>query len=75
MATIADYIAKNNAVVLELRNKGLIPISVMVNYEMYRMVKAIDNPKKMVVYEMVADRCKCSVDTVRKAVREMEKPT
>ena len=74
MATIADYIAKNNEVVLNLIKMRVLPLSVMQNYEMYRMVISItDEPKRMKVYAKVADRNKCSVETVRKAVREMEK--
>lgn len=72
--TVADYIAKNNEVVLNLIKMKAVPLSLMQNYEIYRMVLAItDEPKRMKVYERVANRCKCSVDTVRKAVREMQK--
>lgn len=74
MEKVADYIAKNNEVVLNLIKMNVLPLSVMQNYEMYRMVLAVtDEPKRMKVYERVANRCKCSVNTVRKAVREMEK--
>ena len=74
MAKVADFIARHNGIVLNLVKMKIMPLSVMQNYEIYQMVKAIDNPKKMIVYGIVADKCKCSVDTVRKAVREMEKP-
>jgi hypothetical protein len=75
MATVAEYIAKNNKTVLELRKMALLPLSVMQNYEIYQMVLAIkDEPKRMKVYQRVANHCKCSVETVRKAVREMQKP-
>jgi len=74
--TVADYIAKNNDVVLNLIKMKAVPLSLMQNYEIYRMVLAItDEPKRMKVYEMVANRCKCSVRTVRKAVNEMERQT
>ena len=73
MGTVADYIAKNNDVVLNLHKMNLLPYSVMQYYEIYRISQTIYNSKKMEVYQILADRNKCSVDTVRKAIREMEK--
>ncbi len=74
MGTLAEYLKDNNEVVLNLIKMNLLPLVVMQNYEIYQMVSAIqDEPKRMKVYERVANRCKCSVNTVRKAVREMEK--
>jgi len=74
MAKVADYISKNICVVRKLIQVGTVPLSLMQNYDMYLMFEAIDyEPKQMKRYEIVANRCKCSIDTVRKAVREMEK--
>ncbi len=75
MGKVADYIAKNNEVVLNLIKMNVLPLSVMQNYEIYQMYLAIhDEPKQMKRYGKVADRCKCHIDTVRRAIKEMEKP-
>lgn len=74
MGKVADYIAKNNEVVLNLIKMNVLPLSVMQNYEIYQMYLALDDePKIMKRYEKVANRCKCCIDTVRNAKREMEK--
>lgn len=71
--TVADYIAKNNEVVLSLHKMNLLPYSVMQYYEIYRISQSLSKYKKMEMYQMIADHNKCSVDTVRKAIREMNK--
>ena len=74
MGKVADYIAKNNLLILETIRMQLLPLSVMQNYEIYQMVLALsDEPKKMKRYKQVANRNKCSITTVRRAVIEMEK--
>ena len=74
MGTVADYITKNNEVVLNLVKINLLPLSVMQNYEIYQMVISIGNEtKKMKIYEKVAIKNKCSINTVRKAIREMQR--
>lgn len=75
MAKIAEYISKN---ILRIRHDmrlGLISLSVMQNYDIYNLYLSVSKyeEKQMKRYRIVADRCKCSVDTVRKAIREMEK--
>ena len=74
MGKVADYIAKNNEVVLNLIKMNVLPLSVMQNYEIYQIYLATDEPKKMKRYEMVANRWKWCIDSVRNAKRQMEKP-
>lgn len=71
--TVADYIAKNNDVVLTMTKVSLLPISVMQYYEINILVKSDSSKSKMQKYQNVADKLDCSVDTVRRAVREMNK--
>jgi hypothetical protein len=73
MATIADYIAKNNEVILNLHKMNLLPYSVMQYYEIYRISQSLNHYRKMDMYQIIAERNNCSVDTVRKAIREMKK--
>lgn len=76
MAKIADYISKNIARINKDLKIGLIPLSVMQNYEIYKLYLSTDYEKiKQKRYEIVANMCKCSKSTVRRAISEMEKKT
>lgn len=74
MARVIDVINENLDVINVLLKLGLVPLSLMNDYEMYSMyLNTAEEPRKMVRYERVAKYFKVSVETVRKAVREMEK--
>lgn len=77
MAKIADYISKNIKRINHDIKIGLIPLSVMQNYEIYNLYLSVSEyeSKPMKRYSIVANRCKISVSTVRKSIREMEKNT
>jgi len=74
MGKIGDYITENICTIRKHVKLGIVPLSLMQNYDMYLMVKSFEyEPKIMERYKKVAKISRCSVDTVRKAVREMEK--
>lgn len=75
MAKVADYISKNIKRINHDIKIGLIPLSVMQNYEIYKLYLSVSEYEKkpMTRYAIVANRCKISVSTVRKSIREMEK--
>lgn len=74
MAKVIDFIQDNISTVKKLVNIGCVPLSFMTNFDIYNMYKAVkDEPATMKRYKRVALNCKVSVDTVRKAVREMER--
>jgi len=76
MAKVADYISKNICVIRKLIKVGSVPLSLMQNYDIYQLYLSTMEyeDKQMKRYLIVANRCKCSIETVRKAVREMQKP-
>lgn len=74
MARVIDVINENLKVINLLLKLGRVPLSLMNDYEIYSMyLNTSEEPRKMVRYQRVAKYFKVSVDTVRKAVREMEK--
>lgn len=74
MARVIDVINENLDVINVLLKLGRVPLSLMNDYEMYSMyLNTSEEPRKMVRYKRVAKYFKVSVETVRKAVREMEK--
>lgn len=77
MAKVADYISKNICVVRKLIQVGTIPLSLMQNYDIYQVYLSVCEyeSKPMKRYEICANRFKCHIDTVRKAIKQMEKLT
>lgn len=75
MAKVADYISKNIKRINHDVKLGLIPLSVMQNYEIYKLYLSVCEYeiRPMKRYSIVANRCKISVSTVRKSIREMQK--
>lgn len=74
MERVIDVINTNLDVINVLLKIGRVPLSLMNDYEIYSMYLANENePEKMKRYQKVANYYKVSVNTVRKAVREMEK--
>lgn len=74
MARVIDVINENLKVINVLLKLGRVPLSLMNDYEIYSMyLNTAEEPRKMVRYKRVAKYFKVSVETVRKAVREMEK--
>jgi hypothetical protein len=74
MERVIDVINTNLDVINVLLKIGRVPLSLMNDYEIYSMYLANESePEKMKRYEKVAKYYKVSVNTVRKAVREMEK--
>jgi len=74
MARVVEYISSNMKIVKTFVKIGRMPLSVMTDYDIYLFYKSIDYENaQMRKYKIVADRFKCSVDTVRRAVVAMEK--
>lgn len=74
MERVIDVINANLKPINILLKIGRVPLSLMNDYEIYSMYLANSNEKsKMKRYGIVAKYHKVSVETVRKAVREMEK--
>ena len=74
MAKIADYISKNIKRINHDIKIGLIPLSVMQNYDIYKMYLSVSEIEKrpMKRYTIVANRMKISVSTVRVAISKMK---
>lgn len=74
MARVVDLIEKNMVLVKTFVKIGRMPLSVMNDYDIYLFYKSITHETApMKKYNIVAERFKISVTTVRTAVREMEK--
>jgi len=74
MAKLADYITKNITVIKTLVKVGKMPLSVMQDYEMFRMwQKTASEKSQMQRYKIVAKSSKVSERTVIRAVSEMKK--
>lgn len=74
MARVNEYIGANMKVIKTFVKIGKIPLSVMNDYDIYLFYKSIDYEQaQMKRYKIVADRFKCSIDTVRRAVVAMER--
>lgn len=74
MEKVADYINKNMGVVRTLVKIGKMPLSVMSDYDMFRMWQATDYEKsQMQRYKIVSKNFKVSERTVIRAVSEMKK--
>lgn len=74
MARVADYISSNMKIVKTFVKIGRMPLSVMTDYDIYLFYKSIDyEPAKMKKYDIVSRHFKISVNTVRRAIVDMEK--
>lgn len=73
MAKVAEYISTNMRVVQTFVKIGRMPLSIMTDYDIYLFYKSIDyEPAQMKRYSIVAKNFKVSVDTVRRAIANME---
>lgn len=73
MARVAEYISANMRVVQTFVKIGRMPLSIMTDYDIYLFYKSIDyEPAQMKRYSIVAKNFKVSVDTVRRAIANME---
>lgn len=73
MAKVAEYISTNMRVVQTFVKIGRMPLSIMTDYDIYLFYKSIDyEPAQMKRYSIVAKNFKVSVDTVRRAISNME---
>lgn len=71
---VANYISSNIKIVQTFVKIGKLPLSVLNDYDIYLFYKSINyEPAQMKKYKIVADKFKIHVDTVRRAVVEMEK--
>ena len=75
MAKVVDFLEKNIDVVNKLSKVGVVPLSLMQNYDIYNCYKSTAGVPQMKRYGIVSTRLKVSVSSVRKAVVFMEKTT
>jgi len=74
MARVADYISSNIKIVQTFVKIGRMPLSIMTDYDIYLFYKSIGyEPAQMKRYSIVAKNFKVSVNTVRRAIVDMEK--
>lgn len=74
MARVADYISSNMKIVKTFVRIGRMPLSIMTDYDIYLFYKSITyEPAMMKRYQIVATHFKISVNTVRRAIVDMEK--
>jgi len=74
MARVADYISSNMKIVKTFVKIGRMPLSIMTDYDIYLFYKSIDyEPAQMKKYDIVSRHFKISVNTVRRAIVDMEK--
>ncbi len=71
---VANYISSNIKIVQTFVRMGRMPLSIMTDYDIYLFYKSIDyEPAQMKKYRIVSEKFKVHIDTVRRAVTEMEK--
>ena len=74
MARVAEYMGAHMKVIQTFVKIGRVPLSVMTDYDIYLFYKSIDyEPAIMKRYMIVAKNFKVSVNTVRRAIVDMEK--
>lgn len=74
MARVAEYINQNMKIVKTFVRIGRMPLSIMTDYDIYLFYKSITyEPAMMKRYQIVATHFKISVNTVRRAIVDMEK--
>lgn len=71
---VANYISSNIKIVHTFVKIGKLPLSVLNDYDIYLFYKSIDyEPAQMKKYDIVSRHFKISVNTVRRAIVDMEK--
>lgn len=71
---VANYISSNIKIVQTFVKIGKLPLSVLNDYDIYLFYKSIDYEQaQMKKYDIVSRHFKISVNTVRRAIVEMEK--
>lgn len=71
---VANYISSNIKIVQTFVKIGKLPLSVLNDYDIYLFYKSITyEPAMMKRYSIVASHFKISVNTVRRAIVDMEK--
>lgn len=71
---VANYISSNIKIVQTFVKIGKLPLSVLNDYGIYLFYKSIDyEPAQMKKYDIVSRHFKISVNTVRRAIVDMEK--
>jgi hypothetical protein len=71
---VANYISSNIKIVQTFVKIGKLPLSVLNDYDIYLFYKSIDyETAQMKRYSIVATHFKISVNTVRRAIVDMEK--
>lgn len=74
MARIVDVLEKNIQTVRMFVKIGKMPLSVLNEYDIYLFYKSIDyEQRQMKKYEIVSRRFKVHIDTVRRAIINMER--
>ena len=74
MARVVEYISSNMKIVKTFVKIGRMPLSIMTDYDIYLFYKSIDyEPAQMKRYGIVAKNFKVSINTVRRAIVDMEK--
>lgn len=74
MVKTAEYIEKNADVFHRMVKIGAVPLSYLTYYKIYCFYKSLTKiPSKMERYTFTADSMKVSSETVRVAVRVMER--
>ena len=71
---VANYISSNIKIVQTFVKIGKLPLSVLNDYDIYLFYKSIDyESAQMKKYDIVSRHFKISVNTVRRAIVDMEK--
>lgn len=74
MARVVEYISSNMKIVKTFVKIGRMPLSIMTDYDIYLFYKSIDyETAQMKKYDIVSRHFKISVNTVRRAIVDMEK--
>lgn len=74
MARVIDILEENINAVRLLVKIGKMPLSTMNEYDIYLFYKSIDyEQRQMKKYEIVSRRFKVHIDTVRRAIINMER--
>lgn len=74
MAKLIQLLEINIDTINKFVKVGLIPLSVLNDYDIYLFYKAIDyESRQMKKYEIISKKFKISIDTVRRSISRMEK--
>lgn len=70
---VADYIQQNKDCFRTFSKVGLVPMSVVSQFNIYVYYCGLTNPSKMQKYQDTADALRINIQTVQKAVKEMQR--